>query len=140
MTTNGQIRIYTDGGARGNPGPAAIGIVICDQNDRIIEEYKEYIGVTTNNQAEYRAIIKGLEMVIHLACGRIQCISDSELIVRQLNNEYKVKNLELKSLFNRVKMIILHFNKVEFEYRPRMTGVLKRADQLVNEILNSRHR
>ncbi len=140
MSLGVQIRIYTDGGARGNPGPAAIGIVICDQDDRIIKEYKEYIGVATNNQAEYRAIIKGLKMATHLACDRILCISDSELIIRQLNNEYRVKNLELKALFNEVKRIILHFQKVEFEHRMRMSGLLKRADQLVNEILDSQRR
>ncbi len=124
--------IYSDGGARGNPGPAGIGAVISEKN-KVIHEVSEYIGEATNNQAEYRALIAALKWVkenIKEIAG-IQCYLDSELVVKQLNGHYKLKNSGLKELFWEIKDFIMEFqNNINFHYIPRTQN--KRADQLVN--------
>jgi ribonuclease HI len=90
--------IYTDGAARGNPGPAAIGVVIRDEGGNTIASISRRLGVTTNNQAEYRAVIAGLEKAISLGTRRIMIKSDSELVVKQLNGQYKIKNTAFESV------------------------------------------
>jgi ribonuclease HI len=86
-----RLLLYTDGGARGNPGPSAIGVVIYDSGHRELEKYKKYLGTTTNNQAEYRALIAALELATKLGADNIVCHLDSELVVRQLQGKYKIK-------------------------------------------------
>jgi len=130
------LRLYIDGGARGNPGPAAIGIVVCDEDDRILEEYKEYVGKGTNNQAEYKALLRGLEIAGRRSRNRVTCISDSELLVLQMTGVYTVRNLGLRELFSRVKQEESVFVEVRYVHMPRMTGHLARADELVNEKLD----
>ena len=87
--------IYTDGGARGNPGPAGIGAVIYDADRRLVAEVSEYLGVATNNQAEYQALIAALKKAVSLGAAELECYLDSELVVKQLKREYKVKNKAL---------------------------------------------
>ncbi|MAF79500.1 hypothetical protein CL629_00230 [bacterium] len=125
--------IHTDGGARGNPGPAAIGAVVGGK------EYAEAIGETTNNIAEYKAVIFALKKARHLT-GRedsketeIEINSDSELIVNQLNGKYKIKEDDLKILFVDVWNIQQSFKKVTFNRIPREEN--KAADKLVNKLL-----
>ena len=91
--------IYTDGACRGNPGPAGIGVVICNESGEIVKEYKDFIGNATNNIAEYRALIKALELASDFSVTRLECFSDSELMVRQLNGVYRVKDEKLHKLF-----------------------------------------
>ena len=128
--------IYTDGGARGNPGPAALGVVVGSK------EYSEYLGVMTNNQAEYRALLFALKKAKALLGGKkaaeaeIEVRMDSELIVRQLNGEYKIKEPDLQPLFIEVWNLRLDFKKVEFVHVPLEQN--KRADRLVNEALDMR--
>ncbi len=128
--------IYTDGGARGNPGPAALGVVVGDK------EYSEYLGEMTNNQAEYRALIFALKKAKALLGGKkaggaeIEVWMDSELIVRQLNGEYKIKEPELQPLFIQAWNLRLDFKKVNFQHVPREKN--KRADRLVNLVLDER--
>jgi ribonuclease HI len=130
------VRIYTDGGARGNPGPAAIGVVVCDQDDVIIKPFSEYIGRATNNEAEYRALIRGLEIAAKYADGEIICTLDSELVVRQMTGEYRVKEPRMRRLAEEANQMAGRFTKVEFVNLPRMTGHLALADRLVNETLD----
>lgn len=135
--------IYTDGGARGNPGPAAIGIVIGNPSTalRTYREYGEYIGERTNNQAEYEAVIFALKKLKALigkkkaAEAEIKIRMDSELIQRQLNGEYKIMERELKPLFVDVWNLRMDFKKVEFAHVPREKN--KAADRIVNRILNA---
>lgn len=134
------VRIYTDGGARGNPGPAAIGIVVSDRDDKVIKEFGEYIGRATNNQAEYRALVRGLEIAANYTDSEVVCISDSELVVRQMTGEYRIKNEEMRSLAEIVKEKSRSFRKVRYLNQPRMTGHLARADGLVNETLDGLRR
>lgn len=97
--------IFADGASRGNPGPAAVGAVIKDEQGRLITSISQRIGKATNNQAEYRAIIAALENAIRLGASQVDMHSDSELVVRQINGRYRVKNAALKPLYRQVKYL-----------------------------------
>ncbi len=125
--------IHSDGGARGNPGPAAIGVVISD-NEKVIATISRCLGEATNNQAEYQAVIAGLEKALQLKINEVECILDSELVVKQLRREYKVKNKELAALFVKAYNLSLQFKKISFRHVPREEN--KAADRLVNEALD----
>jgi ribonuclease HI len=131
-----RVTIYTDGGARGNPGPAAVGVVVCDAEDRVLREHREFLGEATNNEAEYRALIRGLGLAARYTRAEVRCVSDSQLLVRQMAGEYKVRDARLAELFERARERARAFEKVSFEHRPRLTGRLARADELVNEALD----
>ena len=127
--------VYTDGGARGNPGPAALGVVAAGK------EYSEYLGEMTNNQAEYAAVIFALKKAKHLLGGKkakeseIEIRMDSELVAEQLNGNYKIKEPELKPLFVDVWNLEMNFKKVAFVHVPREEN--KQADRLVNKALDA---
>lgn len=127
-------KLFTDGGSRGNPGPGAIGGVLI-HNEKIIETFSQVIGNCTNNQAEYKAIIKGIQIAINLNIKELECFLDSELVVKQLNREFKVKDKDLAVLFVRVWNMKQNFKKVTFNHVFREQNSL--ADKLVNEALNS---
>lgn len=137
-----KLTLNTDGGARGNPGPAAIGAVIKNEKGEIIKEVSKYIGKTTNNEAEYRALIEGIKAVLEIEDdGKkndkkdLLCILDSELAVKQLNGEYKVKHENMKIFWNEVKNLEKNFNSIKYTHVKREKN--KRADFLVNEVLDS---
>jgi ribonuclease HI len=130
------MKVYTDGGSRGNPGPAAIGVVLCDDYDRVVTTVKGRIGRATNNQAEYRAILKGLELVSHRVGERVEFFSDSELVVRQLNGAYRVKNKDLKLLHSKVTELSEGFKDVVFSHLPRSNRFISMADEMVNAALD----
>jgi len=110
-----KLKVYTDGGARGNPGPAAIGAIAYDFEGREVFRISEYIGEATNNQAEYKALLKAMEKVRALETEEAEFFLDSELIVKQLNREYKVKNKELQPLFVKIYNYSLDFKKIGFK-------------------------
>lgn len=126
-------KLFTDGGSRGNPGPGAIGGVLI-QNEKIIETFSQVIGHCTNNQAEYKAIIKGIQIAINLNIKELECFLDSELVVKQLNREFKVKDKDLAVLFVRVWNMKQNFKKITFNHVFREQNSL--ADKLVNEALD----
>ena len=125
-----KIIIHSDGGARGNPGPAGIGAVLNNEKGEVIAEISKYLGKTTNNQAEYQALIAGLEKAKELKGEELECYLDSELVVKQLNREYKVKNAELATLFLKVHNLSLSFKKVKYIHVRREYN--KEADKLAN--------
>jgi ribonuclease HI len=128
--------IYTDGGARGNPGPAGIGIVIEDDG-KIVGEIKKYLGDNlTNNWAEYQALIAGLGELVErdYAKRKLEVRMDSELIVKQMKGEYKVKHPDLKPLHMQVRELLHHFPHTTFTHIPREKN--KIADRLVNEAID----
>ena len=125
--------IFTDGGARGNPGPAGIGIVI-KEGGKIVKEYGEYIGVATNNQAEYRALISALESAKEMGATEIAVFMDSELIVKQLKGEYRVRDAGLSPLYLKVHNLRAGFRKFFVSHVPREKN--KEADKLVNEAID----
>ena len=130
------IYINSDGGARGNPGPAAIGIVIREDNE-IIGKYSEKLkGRFTNNIAEYFGLIKALQLALTYGYKEITCYLDSELIVKQLLGEYRVKNPRLIELFLRVQKLQENFNKIVYKHVKRKDPFQKIADYLLNQELD----
>jgi len=129
-----KIEIFTDGASRGNPGPAAIGAVLGDTEGRILGRISQCIGKTTNNQAEYRAIIAALEKALELGATHVELNSDSELAVRQINGRYRVKNAALKPLHQRVKQLLGKLESFTVSYVPRQRNT--EADKLTNTALD----
>lgn len=129
-----EFTLYIDGGARGNPGPAGIGGVVIDANDKIIFAFSEYIGETTNNIAEYHSLIYGLEKALELKTDRLNIYSDSELLVSQIRGLFKIKNQGLKPLFSYAKELIARFKQVKIAHIPREENF--KADKLVNEAID----
>lgn len=127
---NKKLIIYTDGGARNNPGPAGIGVVIMDENRNIIKEHNKYIGEATNNQAEYTAVIEALKIVKDMDVEELEFYLDSELVVKQLKREYKLKNKDLAPLFLAIHNLSVSFKKITYRHIPREQNA--EADKLVN--------
>lgn len=133
-----EAKMYTDGGSRGNPGYSACAFVICEMDDTVVEKSGYYMGVATNNQAEYLGMIKGLERCRDLGINKVSLNSDSQLVVNQMNGFYKVKNQELAPLHEQLKGLAQSFEKVSFSYVPRELNKL--ADKEVNRILDEQER
>ncbi|MFZ6035931.1 MAG: ribonuclease HI family protein [Patescibacteria group bacterium] len=133
MTTDAY-RLYTDGGARGNPGPAGTGYVIFRGNERIAAG-GSYIGTATNNQAEYRAVIEGLSKAHQLGIRSLDVYMDSELIVNQLLRKFKIKDPELGKLFIKAWNLMQQFTRVTFTHVPREENA--DADQMVNQAIDN---
>lgn len=128
--------IYSDGGSRGNPGIAGIGISIQDKAGNEIKAISQYIGEQTNNVAEYKALSRGLEIAFDLGIENVTCYLDSELVVKQIKGEYKVKNERMIPMYNMVMPLIKKFNSFEIIHVRRELN--KRADQLANEAMDSK--
>jgi len=129
-----KVIIHTDGGARGNPGPAGIGAVLKDETGLLVAEVSGYIGETTNNQAEYKAVIAALEQAKSLGALEVALFADSELVVKQLNKQYKVKHPELAPLYIKVYNLSQAFKKITFTHVRREAN--KEADALVNKAID----
>lgn len=128
------VKLFTDGGARGNPGPAAGAAILYDNEGNVICKGSEYYGTATNNQAEYKALMLGLTLAIEKNISYIAAFLDSELVVKQLNGQYKVKDSALASLFSAVKNLESKFSSVTYSHVPRSQN--KEADLLVNTELD----
>jgi ribonuclease H / adenosylcobalamin/alpha-ribazole phosphatase len=128
-------KLFTDGGARGNPGPAAYGYVLKAEDGTVLAARGERIGVATNNVAEYRALIAGLEKAVELAVPEVEVVSDSELLVKQMTGEYRVKNAALQDLSIQASRLAREIGKVSYTAVRREHNEL--ADRLVNEALDA---
>jgi ribonuclease HI len=126
--------VHVDGGARGNPGPAAIAAVIADPDGNVLEERSETIGRATNNVAEYRALLLGIEIAGALGARELELVGDSELIVRQVRGEYRVKDAALRELHGQVAAALQGFDRWSIRNVPREENA--HADRLVNEALD----
>jgi len=126
--------LFVDGGSRGNPGPAGIGVVILDENRKTVKEFKKFLGVTTNNIAEYNAVIYGLQEALMLKADEADLNVDSELVAEQLRGEYRVKNANIKPLFEQALHLISGFKKVNINHIKREEN--KHADKLANKAMN----
>lgn len=137
-----KITIYTDGGSRGNPGPAAIGVILTNEKGNVIKEYAEKIGRATNNEAEYEAVIFGLQKAKLLFGKRkikdmeIDVKMDSEFVAKQLNGKYKILDRNIEQLFLKTWNLKVDFGNVKFTYIPRNKNI--EADRLVNQALGSK--
>ena len=127
--------VNVDGGSRGNPGPAAVGVVVQDADGGVLEEVGERIGDATNNVAEYRAVLKGIERAQALGAGEIELIGYSELVARQLTGAYKVKHPSMKPLHAQALAALSGFTSWRIRTVPRAQNA--RADALVNEALDA---
>jgi ribonuclease HI len=128
-------RLSTDGGARGNPGPAAYGYVLEADDGTVLAAHGEKIGIATNNVAEYSALIAGLEKALELGLPRVEVVSDSELMVKQMRGEYRVKNEALRELFDEAERLAGRIGVVSYSAVRREHNEL--ADRLVNEALDA---
>lgn len=128
------VRVNVDGGARGNPGPAAIAAVVTADDGTVLEEAHQAIGEATNNVAEYRAVILGLERALALGAATVELIGDSELVIKQLNGEYKVKHAAMKPLHQRATELLGRFESWSARSVPRSENA--HADALVNQALD----
>lgn len=132
--------IYSDGGSRGNPGPAGIGILIYSPEGRLLKDHREFIGRATNNQAEYAAVLKALGLASGFTRGEVACHSDSQLLVNQLSGRFRVKNPGIREALQRVRQAERPFSRVSYSYLPRTNPRMRLADALVNRVLNERSR
>jgi ribonuclease HI len=131
-----KIILYTDGASRGNPGPAAIGAVIKDDKGNSLARISRYIGTTTNNQAEYRAVIAALEKAVSLGAENVELRADSELIVKQINGRYRVKNAALRPLYLEVVKLAGRLKDFKAVHIPRSQNA--EADSLANKAFDKR--
>ena len=126
--------VHVDGGARGNPGPAAIAAVLADADGTILDERSETIGRATNNVAEYRAVLLGIERAVALGAAELELVGDSELIVKQVKGEYKVKDATMPELHAEVKKALREFDSWSIRHVRREHNA--EADRLVNKALD----
>jgi ribonuclease HI len=129
--SDGEWLVMVDGAARGNPGEAGCGALIIDDNGNVVKELSRYLGRTTNNVAEYEGLLMGLDALIRLGKRRVRVQSDSQLLVRQLNGEYRVKDEKLKTLFQSARALLRQFDGYRILYVPRELNKL--ADRLANK-------
>ncbi len=128
------LNIYIDGSVKDNPGPAAVGVVVADEEGETLIEFGHYLGRTTNNVAEYYALIMGLEQALILKCDSVTVHTDSQLLARQVSGRYKVKNEVLKSLHGWAKRLQAGFKHFQVKHIPRSQNKL--ADRLANQTLH----
>lgn len=127
------IELYTDGGARGNPGPAAFAAILVNSDTLdIIAELDQTIGVATNNEAEYQGLIAGLKLCREFSPAIVFAHSDSELMIKQMTEEYKVKNERIKILYTKAILAEADLKQVNYTWKPRSHPMISRADELVN--------
>ncbi len=131
-----RVIVHVDGGARGNPGPAGVGAVMIDPEGHVIDRANDYIGEATNNVAEYRAVLLGVELATAHGANELELVNDSELVARQLSGQYKVKKEGLKPLYQEAKRALGVFDRWDIISVPRAKNEL--ADALVNEAIDAR--
>jgi ribonuclease HI len=136
VTAPERVVLYVDGGARGNPGPSGIGIVIEDEDGNELLRANDYIGHATNNEAEYRALLLGLEQAHALGVRRVEIVNDSELVARQVSGEYRVKSPGLRPLHEQAVTALGRFEDWSIGSVPRARNEM--ADALVNEAIDAR--
>lgn len=130
-----EVTMFTDGGSRGNPGPAAIGVVIKNKSGETIQKIGKYIGESTNNDAEYKALLEGIKSLKDMKVKSVSCFLDSELVVKQLNGLYKVKNANIKILWKSIKDLEKNFGSITYTHVKREKNF--DADAIVNDVLDS---
>lgn len=136
VSSESEAIMYSDGGSRGNPGPSAAGFVIMNRNEQAVAEGGVYLGITTNNQAEYHGVRLGLERALELNVKTLDVYIDSMLVVNQMKGIYAVKNRDLWPIHERIKELVARFDKVTFRHVPREKNTL--ADGVVNRVLDDR--
>lgn len=132
------VNLFIDGGCRGNPGPGAIGVVIKSSDNRLLHEFSDVIGHSTNNQAEYHALIKGLDLCAKYTRREVHCFSDSQLLINQMTGIWRLKNDALRELFQKVKDRERAFSAVIYQHVSRDNPNIKKADKILNDAFEGR--
>lgn len=133
-SSHSKMKVYIDGASRGNPGQAGVGVVVCDAGGRLACSFSHYLGRTTNNVAEYQALILALRRCLQLGYTEVEVLSDSELVVKQLLGAYKVRNRILKVFHSEAKRLMDQFEEVNCRHIPREAN--QHADRLANEAID----
>lgn len=128
--------LYSDGASRGNPGVSAIAFMIVSEDGKSLKKHSKYVGIRTNNQAEYEALISALESASTLTDQEVTCYTDSELVVKHLNGEYRVRNPKLKTLWLKIQELRQRFRKITFKNVPRTDIHIEQVDRLANRTLD----
>jgi ribonuclease HI len=131
-----KLQVYSDGASRGNPGVSAIAYMILDEENRMLKRKSTYLGVRTNNQAEYEALLTALQSASEFDDDEVECYLDSELVVKQLNGQYKVRNENLRVLWLKIQKHKQNFRKISFTYVPRTNSRIQEVDRLANLALD----
>lgn len=131
-----KVRVYTDGGSRGNPGPSAFAVIVTDESGKVLKEYARYIGKNTNNFAEYQGAINGLKEAKATGADEVEMIMDSELVVKHVNGQYTCKAANLVPLLEEVRRNMAMFRKASFHHVRRENPMVSRADSLLNNELD----
>jgi ribonuclease HI len=131
-----KLQVYSDGASRGNPGVSSIAYMILDEENRMLKRKSTYLGVRTNNQAEYEALLAALQSASEFDDDEVECYLDSELVVKQLNGQYKVRNENLRVLWLKIQNYQQNFRKISFNYVPRTNTRIQEVDRLANLALN----
>lgn len=127
--------VHVDGGARGNPGPAGVGVVITDEHGNELARANDFIGKATNNEAEYHALLLGLKLASQLGAVEVEVVNDSQLVARQITGEYRVKKADLKPLHAQARALLRGFERWQVRSVPREQNEL--ADELVNDAIDA---
>ncbi len=130
-----KLQIYSDGASKGNPGVSSVAFIIFSEDQVKLCEHAKIIGVRTNNQAEYEALISALECATKLASQEIWCYLDSELLVKQINGDFQVKNIKLRQYWRRVQELKQGFHQITFIHVPRAESHIQQVDKLANQVL-----
>ncbi|MDP3975818.1 MAG: ribonuclease HI family protein [bacterium] len=134
--TNPHLLVFSDGGSRGNPGPAGCGAVICDKKGKVLKKLKKYIGIATNNVAEYEGLLLGLKEAAKMKGEQITCYADSLLVMEHMSGRWKVKHEGLKPLHKKATTLTKKFSKISFHHIPRERNTL--ADELANQAMDAK--
>jgi len=129
------LRIYSDGGARGNPGPSAFAVVVC-KDDKIIHQHSEYIGINTNNAAEYRGLIYAAGYAIDSGEDEVEFVMDSKLVIEQMKGAYKVRSKNLMDMYLDIKAMVSNIRSVKFRHVRRSDKMIAVADALLNRTMD----
>jgi ribonuclease HI len=132
------VKLFTDGACNGNPGPGAIGVLICEEDGKELWKCNDCVGHCTNNTAEYKALITGLNQRAKFTRNRVTCFSDSELVVNQMNGTYRIKAPHLLDLFKEVKQCETPFKKVIYSHVKRGNPFIQKVDRLANDALQGK--
>lgn len=131
------VNIFSDGASRGNPGVSAIAFTILSADGRLLTRHSKYVGIRTNNQVEYEALIAALQSASKLHIQEVVCHLDSELVVKHLSGEYRVRNPVLKRLWLRIQELTKHFRQITFKHVSRVDKHIEEVDRMANQTLNS---
>ncbi len=132
-----KVFVYTDGGSRGNPGPSAYGVIIASEEGKVLKQSARVLGEGTNNEAEYRGLIAGLNLATEMGADDVEVIMDSQLVVHHVDGSYHLKAEHLRPLLDEVKSLMKRFRKAKVVYRGRENPMTSRADELVNQELDT---